>query len=398
MKTYFSLADLDVKNRYIIVRVDFNVPIENGKVKDVTRISGALPTISHLLKNNAMVILISHLGRPEGKVDPKFSLKPVLDELKKQLNKEKGIYFLNDCIGSDVQTFIDRMVPGELVLLENLRFYKQEEADDAVFASSLAELADCYVNDAFGASHRAHASIVAITNYLPSAAGLLLERELNELSKILSPKKPFVCLLGGLKISDKIKTIEQLAQKADKILIGGAMAAAFLKAKGLEIGTSKVDAVDVAEKILKRYHEKILLPTDVTVAEKFDKDAKVKTVSADAVPHDWMIVDIGPKTRTLFKQELKEASTIFWNGPSGVYEFPRFAEGTKDIALYLSKLKTTRVVGGGDTTDVVTHLNLQNTFTHVSTGGGAALEFLEGKKLPAIVALERSYLKFKEKV
>jgi len=373
MKRYFTITDLSVDNKYVIVRVDYNI-VKGGKVIDNTRIKATLETINHLLKNNAMIILMSHLGRPKG-FDPKISLKPVIPELKKLIKKENGVYFLSDCVGTDTENFIDRMIPGEIVLLENLRFYKEEKDNDPVFAQSLANLADYYVNDAFGACHRAHASVDAVTNYLPSASGFLVEKEIKALSTILKPKKPFIAVLGGAKISDKIETIEALAAKSIKVIIGGAMANAFLKAKGLSIGTSKTDAVEIAEKILKRYHEKIVLPVDVVIANKFDKDAKTKTVSVNRVPKEWMILDIGPETIELFKKELKEAKTIFWNGPLGVFEFPKFSKGTEQIAMFIANKKAIKVVGGGDTGEVIAKLKLHKKFTHVSAGGGAALEF-----------------------
>ncbi len=393
MKTYFSLADFDFRNKRVLVRTGYDVPLEDGKVKDTTRIVANMPTIDYLIKKNAKVILISHLGRPGGKADPKFSLRPVFEELKRLMKMSEGIYFLTDCVGKDIKPFIDKIKPGEIVLLENLRFHKEEEENGDKFAAALASCADYYIDDAFGAAHRAHASIDAITNYLPSGIGLLMERETVELAKILRPKKPFICILGGLKVADKIKTIKHLAENADKMLIGGALGNTFLKAKGINIGKSRIDAVEIAEDILKRYHQKIILPEDVMVSVSETKALRIAPI--EDIKENEMIMDIGPKTQERFKKELENAETIFWNGPLGVCELPEFARGTETIAEFLSKLHSTRIIGGGDSVDAVAHFKLEKNFTYISTGGGAALEFLEGNKLPAIAALERSYERFK---
>lgn len=397
MKTYAQLNDIDVKDKRVLVRVDYNVPLKDGKVSDATRIAASIPTIRFLLEHNAKIILMSHLGRPDGKPKLEFSLRPIIGILKQLLMPYSchSVTFVNECTGNDVKKAVDNLAPGSIILLENLRFHPEEEKNDAGFAKQLAQNADIYVNDAFGAAHRSHASVDAITDYLPSAAGFLLDRELQQLSKVAQPEHPFLCILGGLKISDKIKTIEQLAGKADLILIGGAMANSFLKAKGLEIGKSKYDAVENAEALLKRHHAKILLPEDVVVADKYDNAARQKTIPVDQVPSDWMILDIGPETVKLFNAELKKAKSIFWNGPLGAFELSSFSKGTADVAQFAARLKCTTIIGGGDSADAVTKLGLQDKFAHVSTGGGASLEFLEGKKLPAIEALERSYKRIK---
>jgi 3-phosphoglycerate kinase len=392
---YFRLTDFDFSGKRVLVRVDYNVPVKKGKVTDVTRIEASLPTLKYLLKKGAALVLISHLGRPSGK-EEKYSLRPVAKEVEKLLGV--SVTFVEDCVGDVVQHVVSEMGSGDVVLLENLRFYAEEKANDSGFAGKLASYADYYVNDAFGAAHRAHASVDAVTQFLPSASGYLLEKEMEGLFRVMRPEKPFVCILGGVKISGKIETIHALVDKADKLLIGGAMASAFLKAKGLEIGKSKVDAVDVAEDILKQYHSKIVLPVDVVVAQRFEEGADHTVVDVDAVSDDEMILDIGPRTASLFCDEMQNARTVFWNGPLGAAELESFAGGTKRIADCLSSMAMTRVIGGGDTEEVVVHMGLRDTFTHVSTGGGAALEFIGERKLAAVAALERSWEKFKQKV
>ncbi len=391
MKTYATVEDLDVTNKRVLVRTGYDVPIEHGKVQDTTRIRTNMPTIEYLLKKNAKVIIITHLGRPGGKITQEFSLKLIVEELKKYLPKGTKAVFLDECIGEKITQHIAQMRPGDVVMLENLRFHKEEEENNPTFAQALAKHADYYVDDAFGAAHRAHASIDAITRFLPSASGMLMEKEIGELSKILKPQRPFICVMGGLKVSDKIKTIKHLAHLADKLLIGGAIANSFLKAAGRKIGKSKTDAVEIAEELLKQDHMKIVLPNDVVV---LNDENRPETKQVDQICENDMIMDIGPKTRQMFKEEIRKARTLFWNGPLGVCERPEFASGTEEIAQYAAGLSSTRIVGGGDRVSEIMHLNIQEKFTYISTGGGAALEFLEGKGLPAITALERSYQQF----
>ena len=391
MQSYFHIRDFDARNKTVLMRVDFNVPLEDGKVVDNTRIRTTLPTISYLLQQHAKIILISHLGRPKG-IDLKCSLSPVAKELERLIDYK--VQFVNDCIGEEVSKAVKQLGPKEILLLENLRFYKEEEENNEAFAAKLAALADYYINDAFAATHRAHASVDAITNLMPSACGFLIERELKELKKVLNPKQPLMCMIGGLKISDKIGTIEHLVKKAEKILVGGAVAASFLKAKGINTGTTKTDAIDLAARILQQHQEKIVLPKDVVIADKFDNNAEKKTVSIHEIPDNWLMLDIGPETCDLFNSELKRANTVLWNGPLGVFEFSNFMEGTKKVANSLCELNSVRIVGGSESVQVVNELELAYRFTYVATGGGATLEFLGDRKLPAITALERSYEKF----
>ena len=391
MQSYFHIRDFDARNKTVLMRVDFNVPLKDSKVVDNTRIRATLPTISYLLQQHAKIILISHLGRPKG-IDSAFSLRPVAKELERLIDYK--VQFASDCIGEEVKKTIKGLAPKDILLLENLRFYKEEEGNDETFAAKLAELADYYINDAFAATHRAHASVDAITNCIPSACGFLIERELRELRKVLNPKQPLICMIGGLKISDKIGTIEHMAKKADKILVGGAVAASFLKAKGINTGTTKIDAIDLAVRILQQYQDKIVLPKDVVIADKFDNNAEKKTVSIYEIPDDWMMLDIGPETCDMFNKELKRANTVLWNGPLGVFEFPNFMVGTKKVANCLCEQNSVKIVGGSESVQVVNELELAYRFTYVATGGGATLEFLGDRELPAITALERSYRKF----
>jgi phosphoglycerate kinase len=365
------------------------VPLKDGKVSDDTRIRESLPTIEFLLKKKAIVLLLSHLGRPKG-VDDSLRMDPVAERLGKLLKMH--VVKLDDCVGSEVDDAVNEMHYGDVAVLENVRFHDEEEANDDAFARALAETADLYVNDAFGSSHRAHASIVGVPKYLPGAAGFLLQKEITMLSKALSPKKPFVVVLGGAKVSDKIGVIENLAQKADKVLIGGAMMFTFLKALGKNVGQSKLeqDKVGEAKRLLRKYGKKIVLPVDVVVADKVDSKAKSKVVSCDAMPKSMFGLDIGPKTIKLFENELKKAKTVVWNGPMGMFEIAKFARGTNEIAKMISKLRATTIVGGGDSAAAVQKLGLAKKFSHVSTGGGASLEFLEGKTLPGVAALQEN--------
>ena len=368
-----SVRDLDLDGKRVLVRVDFNVPVKDGKVTDDTRITASLPTIRYILENGGKAVLVSHLGRPDGKADPKFSLKPVAMRLQELIGKP-----------------VDFGEPkgGPVTLLENVRFDPGEEKNDPGLAKKLAAYGDVYVNDAFGTAHRAHASTAGVTKHFKqSACGFLIEKEIKYLGKVLTnPDKPFVAIMGGSKVSDKILILEHLAKKVDLILVGGGMAYTLLKAKGKPVGASKVEAdkLDVAKKVLSS--ARLALPVDHVIADKFDAVANTKIV--DDVPEGWMGLDIGPKTIELFKSQLKHAKTVLWNGPVGVFEFGPFSRGTREIAEYLAGLKgATTIVGGGDTAAAVEKFGVAEKMSHVSTGGGASLEFLEGKELPGIAAL-----------
>ncbi|MBD3355340.1 phosphoglycerate kinase [Candidatus Woesearchaeota archaeon] len=393
-----SIKSFKVKNKRVLVRVDFNVPLDKkGNITDDKKIKAVIPTLKHLIKNNAMIILMSHLGRPKGRIDEKLRMDKPAKKLSKLI--KQPVYYVDDCMGNDVENFIDDMVPGEILVLENLRFYKEEKENNKRFAMSLSELADIYVNDAFAASHRAHASMEAITDYLPSAAGFLLKKEIDSIKKIITkPKKPFVAVMGGAKVSDKIELIKKLLKKVDKIMIGGAMMFTFYKAQGLETGKSLVekDKLKLAKDILKRSKDKIILPVDTLVASKIDKSAKkTKNVDVKDIPKNMAGADIGKETIKKYKEIISGAKTIIWNGPMGVFEIPRFAKGTKEIAKNIADSKAVSLVGGGESAAAVDKLKLQKKFNHVSTAGGAFLEFLEGKKLPAIKALEKNQKRFK---
>lgn len=383
-----TVKDINVTGKRVLVRVDFNVPLAEGKVADDTRLRAALPTIQYLLDQGAKVILMSHLGRPKGKVVEELRMDPVAERLSELLGRP--VRKLDDCVGDAVKAAVAEMRPGDVILLENTRFHPEERKNDPDFAKKLAELADVFVNDAFGTAHRAHASTVGVAQYLPAVAGLLMEKELNFLGKALeSPERPFVALLGGAKISDKIGVIENLLTRVDALLIGGGMANTFLKAQGYEVGQSLVEdeSLGVAKELLERAGEKLALPVDAVVADRFAADAASKAVPVDEVPPDWRILDIGPRTVELFKEKLAEARTVVWNGPLGVFEFPKFAVGTEAIARFLADLEATTIIGGGDVVAAVRRAGVADRITHVSTGGGAALEFLEGKELPGVAAL-----------
>jgi len=394
MRSFFTLKDFDFSNKVVLVRADFNVPIKNGKILDDKRIKAVLPTIRYLIKNKARIVLMSHLGRPEGKINEDMRLRPVGERLEKLLGFK--ITILKDCIGEGAEKHINKLPAGNIVLMENLRFYKEEEDNDERFAKKLAELGDLYINDAFGVSHRKNSSVHAITRFIPSCAGFLMQKEIDMLSRITkNPEHPFIAILGGAKVSDKIGVINNLLKKADKVLIGGAMMFTFLKAQDLEIGKSKVEAdkVQLAEGLLNS--SKIMLPVDTIIA-KSPEDKKIKTVLVQDIPKDMIGLDIGPDTVKLFSMILKDAKTIFWNGPLGYFENKTFAKGTEDIAKIISKTKATTVIGGGETAAAVE--KFKSRITHISTGGGASLEFVEGKKLPGIKALEDNYKKFKDKI
>jgi len=384
-----TVRDVKVEAKRVLVRVDFNVPLAEGKVTDDTRIRAALPTINYLLEHGAKVILMSHLGRPKGKVVDKLRLDPVPERLAELLGRP--VRKLDDCVGRKVEAALAEMRRGDVILLENTRFHPEEESNDPVYARELASLADIFVNDAFGAAHRAHASTVGVAEYLPSVAGFLMEKEITFLGKALAaPDHPFVAILGGAKISSKIGLIDNLLTKVDGLLIGGGMANTFLKAQGHEIGQSLVedDSLDVARETLERAGERLALPVDVVVADRFDAEADSKVVPVGQVPEDWRILDIGPETVELFKRKLAGAKTVVWNGPMGVFEFPRFAEGTFAIARFLADLEATTIIGGGDVVAAVGQAGVADRIAHVSTGGGASLEFLEGNPLAAVAALE----------
>ena len=384
-----TIADMEIAGKRVLIRADLNVPLEKGKVSDDTRIVAALPTIRYVLAYSATPIVCSHLGRPKGKPDPKYTLKPVAERLAELLGCR--VYMSPDCIGPDAERLAATIPRGDVLLLENLRFHGEEEANDPKFAQALASLADVYVNDAFGSAHRAHASTVGVTAYLPAVAGFLMEKELMFLGQALaSPSRPFVAVLGGAKVSDKIEVIDNLLAKVDWLLIGGGMANTFLKAQGKEIGESLVenDKLDVAQSLLCDGGQKLILPVDVLVADRFDEKAQTRTVSVNAVPAGWRILDIGPQTIELFSRYLGSARTVVWNGPMGVFEMEPFSEGTFAIARVLAHLNdATTIVGGGDSASAVERAGVAERISHISTGGGASLEFLEGKELPGVACL-----------
>ncbi len=388
-----TFKDVDVTGKKVFVRVDFNVPLdESNKIIDDTRIKAALPTITYLMHHGAKIILCSHLGRPNGMFNPKFSLAPVAKRLQELLNHP--VKLASDAIGESAIALTNEMKDGDIVMLENIRFYKEEEENDDEFAKKLASLADIYINDAFGAAHRAHASTAGIARHLPAVAGFLMSKEIVSLSKVLyAAEPPVVVILGGAKISDKIGVISKLIMKANVFLIGGAMANTFIVARGGNVGLSRYEAdkVDVAKKILEeaeKLNVKVLLPVDSVVANEFAPDAKAKTVDAYDVPEGFQGMDIGRKTTRMFVKEIKKAKTIIWNGPLGVYEFKRFQKGTKKIAKAVAKSNAVSVVGGGDSAAAITELGYASRVTHLSTGGGATLKFLEGAVLPGVEMLE----------
>jgi len=382
------VTDLDVNGKKVIVRVDFNVPIKEGVIKDDTRITAALPTINYLLEQGAAVILMSHLGRPKTKEDLQFSLRPVAEHLATLI--DAPVKFAEDCRGEVAKTAAHALQPGEVLVLENTRFYPQESKNDPEMSKDLASLADLYVNDAFGSAHRAHASTAGIADHLPAAAGFLMEKEIKYLGNaIADPVRPFVAILGGAKISDKIGVIENLLKTADNILIGGGMANTFLKAQGYDMADSLVEeeVLDTAKDLLSRAFGKILLPVDMVLANAFDAEAELKTLPLGDVPAGWRVLDIGPETAKLFAKVIADAGTVVWNGPMGVFEFPRFAVGTFEVAKAVAESQAVSIIGGGDSVSAINQSGLSEKITHISTGGGASLEMLEGLELPGLAVL-----------
>ena len=383
-----SVRDLDVPDKRVLVRVDFNVPVKDGEVTDDTRIRRALPTIRHLLEEGARPILISHLGRPKGEPDPKYAMDPVAARLQELLGEP--VKKLDAAVGPEVEEALEDWDGRGVVLLENSRFYPGETSNDPEFADQLAALADLYVNDAFGAAHRAHATTVGVAERQPAAAGLLMEEEIDYLDKVLKdPERPFVAILGGAKVSDKLGVIESLLGTADSLLIGGAMCFTFFKAQGYEIGNSLVEVnyLEEAKRPMEEAGDRLVLPVDVVVAEAMEEDAESETVPVDGIPAGKMGLDIGPKTVDLFSEHISGASTIFWNGPMGVFEIDAFAKGTEGVARAVAESGATSVVGGGDSVAAVNKLGLEDRMSHISTGGGASLEYVEGKELPGIAVL-----------
>ncbi len=389
-----TIKDIDVKNRKIICRCDFNVPMKDGKIADDFRIVSAMPTVKYLLDNGAAVILCSHMGKPKGQVKPELSLAPVADRISKLL-KKPVIFAKSDVVVDDsVKAAAAKLQPGQIMLLENVRFRIEEEKNDPVFAKDLASLADIFVNDAFGTAHRAHATTAGIADYLPAVSGFLIEKELKFLGDALdNPKRPMVAILGGSKVSDKIGVIENLIKKADTIIIGGGMAYTFLAANGMNIGNSlcEQDKLDLARTLqakAKKRGVELLLPIDSKIGDKFDAQCNTKIVDSDKILDGWMGMDIGPKTIELYQKAIRKARTIMWNGPMGVFEFKAFAAGTKAVATAMAENKGITVIGGGDSAAAVSQFKLDDKMTHVSTGGGASLEFLEGKVLPGVSCLQ----------
>jgi phosphoglycerate kinase len=386
-----SVRDLDVRDKRVLVRVDFNVPIKNGEVTDGTRIVRALPTIRYLLSEGGRPVLISHLGRPKGEPDPKYAMDPVAAKLRELLGAP--VKKLDDAVGPEVEEALEDWDGEGVVLLENSRFYPGETKNDPDFSDQLAALADLYVDDAFGAAHRAHATTVGVAERLPAAAGLLLEEEIDYLDGVLEdPERPFVAILGGAKVSDKLGVIESLLRTADSLLVGGAMCFTFFKAQGYEVGDSLVedDYLEEAKRLMDEAGERLVLPVDVVVADAMEEGAAAETVAVDGIPSGKMGLDIGPETVALFEERIAEARTLFWNGPMGVFEIEAFAKGTEGVARAVAEASSggaTSVIGGGDSVAAVNKLGLEDRMSHISTGGGASLEYVEGKELPGVAVL-----------
>jgi phosphoglycerate kinase len=383
-----TVKDIDLKGKRVLMRVDFNVPMADGKVTDDKRIKASLPTIQYVLDQGASVILMSHLGRPKGGPDPEFSLRAASEVLSSLLGKP--VKMAPDCVGAEVEKMAKELKPGDVLMLENTRFHAGEEKNDLELAKQMAVLGDVYVNDAFGSAHRAHSSTEGVTHFLPAVSGFLMEQELEYLGRaVLNPEHPYIAILGGAKISDKILVVETLLSKCDKLIVGGGMANTFLAAQGLNMQDSLVEAssLDTAKSILAKSGNKLILPVDAVIADKFDAEANTQVVDVNKIPAGWRMLDVGPKTLALYKTELSGAKLIVWNGPVGVFEMPKFAEGTFALARMLAESKAITVIGGGDSASAVKKAGVAKQMTHVSTGGGASLEFLEGKELPGVAAL-----------
>jgi phosphoglycerate kinase len=388
-----TVEDIEVEGKRVLLRVDFNVPLDinTGAISDDSRIRASLPTIKYLVDHKAKIIICSHLGRPGGKVVENLRMAPIAERLSQLIGLP--VSTASDCIGQEVESRVKKLKEGDILVLENLRFHPEEEADDADFARKLAMLADIYVNDAFGTAHRAHASTVGVAKYLPAVAGFLMKKELKVMEKLLhNPERPSACLIGGAKVSDKIELLQNMLRKVDMLLVGGGMAATFLKTQGFEVGHSLVedDKLGLAKQLLQEAREwrvPFLLPIDAVVAEEIKAGASTRVVPTTTIPSGSHIVDIGPKSIELFYNELRKCRTIMWNGPMGIYEIPQFAQGTRSIASFLSTLNATTIIGGGSSAEVVQEMGLTNKMTHVSTGGGASLRFLEGVTLPGVKVL-----------
>ena len=383
-----TVKDIDLQGKRVLMRVDFNVPMQDGKVTDDKRIKASLPTIKYILDQGASLILMSHLGRPKGGPDPEFSLRAAADVLSSHLGIP--VKMAPDTVGPAVEAMAKELKPGEVLMLENTRFHKGEEKNDLELAKQMAALGDVYVNDAFGSAHRAHSSTEGVARFLPAVSGFLMEQELEYLGRAVgNPEHPYVAILGGAKISDKINVVETLLSKADKLIIGGGMANTFLAAKGDNMQDSLVEegSIETAKSILEKSGDQLILPVDAVVADKFDPEANTQIVDVDKVPPGWRMMDVGPKTLEVYKQALDGAKLIVWNGPVGVFEMPKFAEGTFALAHMLAESGATTVIGGGDSASAVKKAGVAKQMTHVSTGGGASLEFLEGKELPGVAAL-----------
>ncbi|MFZ5881847.1 MAG: phosphoglycerate kinase [Chloroflexota bacterium] len=383
-----TVKDIDLKGKRVLMRVDFNVPMAEGKVTDDKRIKAALPTIQYVLEQGASLMLMSHLGRPKGGPDPEFSLKAASEALAALLGRP--VQMAPDCVGPEVEALAQALQPGDVLMLENTRFHKGEEKNDLDLAKQMASLGEVYVNDAFGSAHRAHSSTEGIARFLPAVSGFLMEQELEYLGRAVSnPEHPYVAILGGAKISDKILVVETLLSKCDKLIIGGGMANTFLAAKGYNMQDSLVEAasIETAGTLLAKFGDKLILPVDAVLADRFDPEADTQVVDADKIPAGWRMMDVGPRTLDLYKQELSGAKLIVWNGPVGVFEMPKFAVGTFALAKLLAESGATTVIGGGDSASAVKKAGVAKQMTHVSTGGGASLEFLEGKELPGVAAL-----------
>ena len=386
-----TLDHLDVEGKRVLLRVDFNVPMEGSRIVDDSRIQQSLPTFRELLRRGAAVVVATHIGRPGGKVDPALSVRPTADRLAELLGI--AVEVAPDVRGAQTQAMAHRLTPGEVLMLENVRFEPGEESNDPAFAAHLAALADCYVNDAFGTAHRAHASTEGVAHLLPSAAGLLMQREVEFLGRVLTdPAPPLVAIVGGAKISTKIGVMESLLPRVSRLLVGGAMACTMLRARGASVGASKIeeDQLETARGLLAAGGDKLLLPVDAVVADGFAADAATKVVDADSIPDSWMMLDVGPRTVDAFAAVIASAGTVVWNGPLGVYEMEPFRRGTEAVAEAVAGSKAVSIVGGGDLAAALANLGLDQAITHISTGGGATLEFLEGKQLPGIKALEET--------